>query len=207
MVKKPTTCDLLLQMIEVSSTFRNLKKNAVVFGSARTQPDEPAYRLARQLGRALAVLGYNVITGGGPGIMEAANKGAYEVGSGKSIGLNLDLPCETYVNKYQEISMNFTSFMPRKYGFFFDTDVYFVMPGGDGTLDELYEARTLMHTGMMKKAPIVLVTKDFWEYLEIWMKECPIKAGTISKSAMKDMTIVDTVEDALGAGGVYQWGV
>jgi uncharacterized protein (TIGR00730 family) len=202
MINNPTTAALLKQMVDVATTFKSLKKNAVVFGSARTHTGEPAYSLARQLGRSLSVLGYNVITGGGPGIMEAANLGASEAGSGKSVGLNLDLPCETYVNDYQDVSLHFTSFLPRKYGFFYDTDVYFVMPGGDGTLDELYEARTLMHTGMMRKAPIVLITKDFWEYLDVWMNECPVRSGTIAPSAMRGMSIVNTIEEALAAGGI-----
>ena len=191
------------QMINVTDAFRNLKRNAVVFGSARTKPGTEEYSLAMQLGRSLSVLGYNVITGGGPGMMEAANKGAFEVGSGKSVGLNLKLPIENFQNEYQDVSLKFTSFFPRKYGFFYDTDIYFIMPGGDGTLDELFEARTLMHTGMMKKAPIVMLGKDFYEYLNIWMQEVPVKSGTISESAMGGMTVVDTVEQALAAAGIY----
>lgn len=188
------------EMESVDKVFNKLTKNAVVFGSARSKVTSDEYIFARRLGRVLSTLGYNVITGGGPGIMEAANRGACETGNGKSIGLNIDLPISEITNKYQDISIHFTSFFSRKYAFFCDTDVFFVMPGGDGTLDELYEARTLMHTGMMRKSPIVLCDGAFWKPLVKWMVDTPIERGTISKSAMNGMHIVDNVREALVAG-------
>ena len=170
-------------------TLRGLSNNAVIFGSARTAPTNEYYMLAYQLARVLGCLGYNVITGGGPGIMEAANKGAYGTES-NSIGLNLELPFEQTHNAYQDISLNHHSFSTRKAMFFRNTDMYFVLPGGDGTLDELFEARTLMICGKIKMAPIVLIGSEYWEYLVTWMREVPCKYGTITAETGFDMIYI-----------------
>lgn len=183
-------------------TLKHLKNNAVIFGSARTTKDDPNYLLAYRLARALGVLGYNVITGGGPGIMEAANHGCYKTNS-KSVGLNLELPFEDTHNDYQDISLNHHSFSTRKAMFFKNTDMYFVMPGGDGTLDELFEARTLMLTEKIRMAPIVLVGSEFWNPLLDWMRAVPLKHGTISDNSFDMMYVADTITEALTMAGVY----
>ncbi len=205
--------DIIDELQTGHEALKDTQNNAVIFGSARTLEDHEDYIFARTLGRVLSLLGYNVLTGGGPGIMEAANRGAYGDGPcakqsnitlGKSIGLNLELPFENTHNSYQDIALNHHSFFTRKYMFFRDTDVYFIMPGGDGTMDELYEARTLMLTGKIKKAPIVLCGSEFWGPLKEWMYNTQVLHGVISEDSMDNLMLVDTVPEALSMAGIKE---
>lgn len=139
-----------------------------VFGSARIHADSPHYQKCLEISAALAQAGFAVIAGGGPGLMEAANKGAYDVG-GTSVGLNISLPHEPNNNGYQTLSLSFEYFYSRKAAFFMHSFAYVAMPGGYGTLDELFEALTLIQTGKVPPAPIVLVGSEFWGGLINWI--------------------------------------
>ena len=143
-----------------------------IFGSARTQPDSPYYRVAEEIATLLVAKGYGVITGGGPGIMEAGNKGAREAG-GKSVGLNIDLPFEQTHNPYIDADklMNFDYFFVRKLMFIKYAQGFIVLPGGFGTLDELFEALTLIQTHKIGKFPIILVGKSYWGGLMDWLRQ------------------------------------
>ncbi|MBB3168518.1 TIGR00730 family Rossman fold protein [Simiduia aestuariiviva] len=166
-----------------------------VFGSARTAPEHPHYKQAEQLGRLLAEAGIPVITGGGPGVMEAANKGAQEAG-GESVGLNITLPMEQSPNPYQSISLTFRYFFVRKFMFVKHAVGFVIMPGGFGTLDELFEALTLVQTNKVAAFPIVLVNKAYWHGLLDWMRDTMLKEGNIGAPDMDMMQLVDTPEEA-----------
>ncbi|WP_069659077.1 LOG family protein [Arcticibacter eurypsychrophilus] len=168
-----------------------------VFGSARTSQDSKYYKLAETIGRLLTERGYGVISGGGPGIMEAANKGAYEAG-GKSVGLNIDLPFEQFHNKYidRDKLLEFDYFFVRKVMFMKYSQGYIVLPGGFGTMDELFEAITLIQTGKIARFPIVLVGKDYWEPLMSWFENHMLEAKNISSDDLNLYRLVDTAEEA-----------
>jgi uncharacterized protein (TIGR00730 family) len=151
-----------------------------VFGSARTLPGSAGYDLAEQIGFNLAQAGYAVITGGGPGVMEAANKGCASAG-GVSVGLGIELPLEQGINDYVEIGLQFRYFFVRKTVFVKYSQAFVVLPGGFGTLDELFEAVTLVQTGKITRFPIVLVGSDYWKGLTSWLTETVLSAGKISQ--------------------------
>jgi uncharacterized protein (TIGR00730 family) len=170
-----------------------------VFGSARTKPDNKYYQLAIEVSEKLAKSGYGVITGGGPGIMEAANKGAQE-GGGKSVGLNIDLPFEQNHNAYidAEHNLEFDYFFVRKVIFVKYSQGFVVMPGGLGTLDEMFEAMTLIQTKKINKRPIVLVGKKYWSGLVEWIKEAMLEQEqNISPVDLELFTVVDTADEAV----------
>lgn len=169
-----------------------------IFGSARTNPDNPYYKLAEEIANQLGEKGYGVITGGGPGIMEAANKGAKE-GKGPSVGLNIELPFEQNHNPYidKDKNMNYEYFFVRKVMFVKYSQGFIVMPGGFGTLDELFESLTLIQTHKIGRFPIVLVGSDFWSGLIDWIKAVMLKEGNIDKDDLKLFTLVDTAEEAV----------
>ena len=152
-----------------------------IFGSARIAEDHPYYQLTQDIARSLSDAGFSIVSGGGPGIMEAANKGAYE-GKSPSIGLNIYLPNEKAGNAYQDISLNFRHFFSRKVMFVKYASAYVVLPGGFGTLDELAEILTLVQTGKSRKIPIILVQSDFWQGLLTWFKDSLLASGTIAES-------------------------
>ncbi|MFD1631031.1 TIGR00730 family Rossman fold protein [Pseudopedobacter beijingensis] len=169
-----------------------------IFGSARTQADHKYYQIAADIGSLLTERGYGVITGGGPGIMEAGNKGAYESG-GKSVGLNIELPFEQFNNKYidRDKILQFNYFFVRKVMFMKYSQGYIVLPGGFGTLDELFEALTLIQTGKIARFPIVLVGSEYWSGLFKWIEETMLaKEKNISPEDLNLYRIVDTAEDA-----------
>ena len=151
-----------------------------VFGSARTPPGSAEYDLAEQIGFNLAQAGYAVITGGGPGVMEAANKGCASAG-GVSVGLGIELPLEQGINDYVEIGLQFRYFFVRKTVFVKYSQAFVVLPGGFGTLDELFEAVTLVQTGKITRFPIVLVGSDYWKGLTSWLTETVLPTGKISQ--------------------------
>ncbi len=149
-----------------------------VFGSARVKPDTAYYKLAEETARLLSDAGFSVISGGGPGLMEATNKGAFE-GNGLAVGLNIELPREQSGNRYQDISLRFRHFFARKVMFVKVATAYVVLPGGFGTLDELIEALTLVQTGKTRQMPIILVHEPFWRGLLEWMRERLAAEGMI----------------------------
>ena len=169
-----------------------------IFGSARTKPSEKYYKLAEEIAYLLTKSGFGVITGGGPGIMEAANKGAHFAG-GKSVGLNIALPFEQSANPFidNDKLLTFDFFFVRKVMFTKYAQGYIVLPGGFGTLDEMFEALTLMQTHKMVHFPIVLVVKDYWEGLVKWMKERLLAEKNISQENLDLFVMVDTPEEAV----------
>src|SRR5690606_22497484 len=169
-----------------------------IFGSARTKPDDPYYQLAVDTARLLTENGYGVISGGGPGIMEAANKGAQQAGR-KSVGLSIQLPFEELQNPYidRDKLLEFNYFFVRKVMFMKYSQGYIVLPGGFGTMDELFEAITLIQTGKIARFPIVLVGKDYWGGLFEWIKNTMLGHAYIAEEDLKLYRIVDTAEEAV----------
>jgi uncharacterized protein (TIGR00730 family) len=169
-----------------------------VFGSARTQPANKYYQLAVNVARLLGERGYGVITGGGPGIMEAGNKGAQE-GGGKSVGLNIDLPFEQQGNPYIDADSNlvFDYFFVRKVIFVKYSQGFVVLPGGFGTMDELFEALTLIQTKKISRKPVVLLGKAYWQGLFDWIKATMLAEGNISEEDLNFFTVVDTAQEAI----------
>ena len=169
-----------------------------VFGSARTRPDDPVYEQAESVGRALAEAGFGVITGGGPGAMEAANKGAREAG-GVSVGLGIELPFETGLNPHVDLGVNFRYFFVRKTMFVKYSQGFVVMPGGFGTLDELFEALTLVQTGKVTSFPIVLLGSAYWGGLLDWLRTSALSSGTVNERDVSLLTVTDDVGEAVAA--------
>lgn len=169
-----------------------------IFGSARIKPSEPYYELAVSVAKSVSDAGYGIITGGGPGIMEAGNKGAHLAG-GTSVGLNIDLPFEQHDNPYidSDKSLDFDYFFVRKVMFVKYSQGFVVMPGGFGTLDELFEAITLIQTNKIHKFPIILVGSKFWSGLIDWVKDTMLGAGNISAKDLDLIKIVDTEDEVV----------
>ena len=165
-----------------------------IFGSARTQPDDPMYQKCEHIARLLSDGGFSVLSGGGPGMMEAANKGAY-YGKSPSVGLNIVLPHEQKPNDYQDLSVKFHHFFPRKVMFVKHAIAFVGMPGGIGTLDELFESLTLVQTGKIKRIPIILCGRYFWSGLLEWMQNVLVAEKVISPSDMDLVQIVDDPEE------------
>ncbi|MDR6938646.1 TIGR00730 family Rossman fold protein [Arcanobacterium hippocoleae] len=169
-----------------------------IFGSARTQPDDKYYEIACEIARKLVKRDFAVITGGGPGIMEAANKGASKAG-GTSVGLGIELPFEQGINEYTNLGINFRYFFVRKLMFVKYALGFVVLPGGFGTLDELFEAITLVQTHKISSFPIVLVGKKFWGGLEKWIENTLVEEGMVNPADLDLVQIVDTPEEAVAA--------
>ncbi|HSS54289.1 MAG TPA: TIGR00730 family Rossman fold protein [Gaiellales bacterium] len=168
-----------------------------VFGSARTPADDPAYVAARETARLLVADGFGVITGGGPGIMEAANMGAAEAG-GVSIGCNIELPHEQHGNSYANLSMEFRYFFVRKTMFVKYSEAFVVFPGGFGTLDELFEAVTLVQTGKIHRFPVVLYDSAYWNGLLEWLRERVVGEAKLREAELELLQVVDTPAEAAG---------
>ena len=175
-----------------------------IFGSARTKPDSPYYTLGVEIAQSIADKGFGIITGGGPGIMEAGNKGA-QLAQGVSVGLNIDLPFEQNSNAYidKEHNLNFEYFFVRKVMFVKFSKAFIVLPGGVGTLDELFEAITLVQTEKIKKIPIILVKTDFWKGLIDWLKNTLLAQGMINEENLSLIQLVDTKEEVLELLGEF----
>jgi len=166
-----------------------------VFGSARFKENHPYYELARDVGRRLARSGFTVMTGGGPGVMEAANRGAKEAG-GRSIGCNIMLPREQAPNPYLDLMVEFRYFFVRKVMLVKYSYAYVALPGGFGTMDEIFEAATLIQTGKMRDFPIVLMGRDYWEPLLTFLRKTMVPAGTIEARDLDRLIITDSPEEA-----------
>ena len=181
---------IMAEFVAATERLASIRPAVSIFGSARVAPDTPYYVLTEQIARCLSDAGFAVISGGGPGIMEAANKGAYQ-GKSPSVGLNIELPHEQQANRYQDISQTFRHFFARKYMFVKFASAYVVMPGGFGTLDELLEALTLIQTGKSRKIPIILVHTPFWQGMLDWFRERLVDEGMISAEDMDLIQVID----------------
>ena len=181
---------IMAEFVEATERLASIRPAVSIFGSARTPPDHAYYMLTEEIARKLSDAGFSVISGGGPGIMEAANKGAY-FGKSPSVGLNIQLPHEQSANLYQDISQTFQHFFARKVMFVKFAAAYVVMPGGFGTLDELFEALTLIQTRKGRSMPIVLVGSDFWSGLLGWMNDTLVARGMIGAADVGLMKLVD----------------
>jgi hypothetical protein len=186
------------EFVEATQRLSAIRPAVSIFGSARTHPDSPFYKLAEDIARQLSDAGFSVISGGGPGIMEAANKGAFH-GKSPSVGLNIQLPHEQVANEYQDISQTFRHFFARKYMFVRFANAYVVMPGGFGTLDELLEALTLIQTGKSQKIPIILVHEPFWRGMIDWFKTTLVDEKVISPEDLDLIQLIDKPEAVVDA--------
>ena len=184
------------EFVEGFGALAELGPAIAVFGSARTRPDDPSYAQAVQVGRLLSEAGFAVITGGGPGAMEAANKGASEAG-GTSVGLGIELPFEAGLNEWVDVGINFRYFFARKTMFVKYSQGFVVLPGGVGTLDELFEAITLVQTRKVTRFPIVLVGVDYWSGLIGWLRDTVLADGKISERDLDLIHLTDDVEEAV----------
>ena len=192
------------EFIEGFGALAELGPAVSVFGSARTKSEDPAYRAAVEVGAGLARAGYAVITGGGPGMMEAANRGCHEAG-GTSVGLGIELPHEQGMNDYVDLGVNFRYFFARKTMFVKYSDGFVVMPGGMGTLDELFEALTLVQTRKVLGFPVVLVGGGFWGPLVEWIRGTLAGRGMISPRDPRLLHVVDTVDEAVDCVVAEAW--
>ena len=190
------------EFVEGFENLAGVDRAVSVFGSARTAADHPHCRMAYQIGRGLAEAGYAVITGGGPGVMEAANRGAFEAG-GVSIGLGIELPHEQELNEYLTLGIKFRYFFARKTMFLKYSQGFVVMPGGFGTLDELFEALVLAQTGKVSRFPVVLVGQQYWAGLIDWLNQSVVKERYIDPIDVERVRLTDDLDEIIGlfAGG------
>lgn len=182
---------IMSEFVEATERFSGIQPAVSIFGSARTATDHPYYQLAEEISRRLSDAGFSVLSGGGPGIMEAANRGAFS-GKSLSVGLNIHLPHEQHSNPYQDLSYRFQHFFARKVMFVKFATAYVVLPGGYGTLDELMEALTLVQTQKIRKMPIILVHAPFWNGLLDWLKNTLVSEGMIDAA---DIDLVQVIDD------------
>ena len=189
---------IMAEFVEGFERLACIKPSVSIFGSARTKAEHPYYKLTVDIARELSDAGFSVVSGGGPGIMEAANLGAFE-GRSPSIGLNIQLPHEQVGNPYQDISLSFRHFFSRKVMFVKYASAYVILPGGFGTLDELAEILTLVQTGKTRRIPIILVHTPFWGGLLNWFKESLVREGTISESDLDLMQVLDEPSEVVEA--------
>ncbi len=189
---------IMAEFVEGFEKLAAIRPSVSIFGSARTAAGEPLYTLAEEISRALSDAGFSVVSGGGPGIMEAANKGAFE-GQSLSIGLNITLPNEEASNSYQDLSLHFKHFFARKVMFVKYASAYVVLPGGFGTLDELAEILTLVQTGKTRRIPIILVGSTFWRGLLEWFETTLVSAQTIDPEDLKLCQLVDKPQQVVDA--------
>ena len=184
------------EFVEGFGLLAELGRAVSVFGSARTPADDPEYDAARQIGRAIAEAGYAVITGGGPGAMEAANRGACEVG-GKSVGLGIELPFEQRLNDWVDIGINFRYFFARKTMFVKYAQAFVIMPGGFGTLDELFEALTLVQTRKVTRFPVILFGAEYWAGLLDWIRSTVLPSGKIGAADLDLIHVTSSVAEVV----------
>ena len=189
---------IMSEFVEATERLAAIKPAVTIFGSARVAPGSPYYDLAERTARLLSDSGFSVISGGGPGIMEAANKGAY-FGKSPSVGLNIQLPHEQQTNPYQDISQTFRHFFARKYMFVRFASAYVVLPGGFGTLDELMEALTLIQTGKARKIPLILVSSAFWRGMIDWFKARLVEEKMVDPEDIDLIQLIDEPEQVVEA--------
>ncbi|HUK99820.1 MAG TPA: TIGR00730 family Rossman fold protein [Nitrospirota bacterium] len=185
---------IMAELVEGFEALNNIGPAVTIFGSARLQPGSPYYNTCLKVSENLAKDGFAVISGGGPGIMEAANKGAQHA-DGTSVGLNIELPMEQTPNAYQDVKVEFRYFFVRKLMFVKYAIAYVIFPGGFGTMDELFEALTLIQTKKIRSFPVVLVGKDYWEGLISWLRKTVLESGAVSPEDIDLMHIVDEPEE------------
>jgi uncharacterized protein (TIGR00730 family) len=185
---------ILSEFVEGFDALASVGPAVTIFGSARSRAGAPDYELARDIARRLAGHGFAIITGGGPGIMEAANRGCRE-GGGLSIGCNIELPHEQGLNPYVDLGVEFRYFFARKTMFVKYADAFVILPGGFGTLDELFEALTLIQTGKIRDFPVVLVGKAYWQGLIDWMRAVQLPAGAVSEADIELLKLTDDAEE------------
>ncbi|NOX42597.1 MAG: TIGR00730 family Rossman fold protein [Gammaproteobacteria bacterium] len=189
---------IMAEFVEGFEKLARIKPSVSIFGSARTATDHPYYELTEQISRKLSDSGFSVVSGGGPGIMEAANKGAF-AGKSPSIGLNIELSHEQSANEYQDISLIFRHFFSRKVMFVKYAAAYVVMPGGFGTLDELAEILTLIQTRKTRRIPIILVCSHYWQGLLAWFKEQMLLEGMICEEDLDLFKVLDDPQEVVDA--------
>lgn len=189
---------IMSEFVEATERLAAIRPAVTMFGSARVAPGSTYYALGERTARLLSDSGFSVISGGGPGIMEAANKGAFD-GKSPSVGLNIQLPHEQAANPYQDISQTFRHFFARKYMFVRFASAYVVLPGGFGTLDELMEALTLIQTGKARRIPIILMCSGFWGGLVDWFRDRLVSEGMIDPADMELIRLIDEPEKVVEA--------
>ena len=203
---------IMAEFVEGFELMSQVGPAVTVYGASRMTPDKPAYKQAVEMGRKLTEAGFAVVTGAGPGIMEAANRGAYEAG-GVSVGLNIDIPSEQTTNPYVNFGVNFDYFFARKMMFVKYAVALVCFPGGYGTLDELFETLTLLQTHKTKPSPVILIGTSYWEPLIQWMRNTLLEEhGTISTSDLDlfmltddvDVAVAHIVEEAIEAGPLWE---
>jgi uncharacterized protein (TIGR00730 family) len=183
------------EFVEGFNALAGLGPAVTVFGSARTRPGEPQYEQAVALAQRLGEAGFAIITGGGPGIMEAANKGAHQA-QALSVGLNIELPFEQHLNPYVDLDIDFRYFFVRKTMLVKYSLAFVILPGGFGTMDELFEALTLIQTGKIENFPVVLLGRDYWQGLIDWLRQTMLTEGKISEADLELLYVTDSIEEA-----------
>jgi uncharacterized protein (TIGR00730 family) len=187
---------ILAEFVEGFDALAAVGPAVTIFGSARVAEDHPMYELTRDIARKLAESGFAIITGGGPGIMEAANRGCRE-GGGLSVGCNIELPLEQGLNPYVDLGIEFRYFFARKTMFVKYADAFVIMPGGFGTLDELFESLTLIQTGKVRDFPVVLVGTDYWQGMIDWMRAVQLPAGAITENDLDLLQLTDDADEVV----------
>jgi len=193
---------ILAEFVEGFEALTDAAPAVSIFGSARVSPDDPQYAAAEAIARQLAREGFTIITGGGPGIMEAANKGA-AAGGGRSVGLNIELPMEQGANAYANVKVAFRYFFVRKVMFVKYASGFVILPGGFGTLDELFEAITLIQTEKIRPFPVVLVGRAYWSGLMDWIRDVALAEEKISEGDLGLLKLVDTADEAVAVINEY----
>jgi len=189
---------IMAEFVDGTERLAGIRPAVSMFGSSRAAPESKVYSLAERTARLLSDAGFAVISGGGPGVMEAANKGAF-FGRAPAVGLNIDLPREQRANPYQDLSLRFKHFFARKVMFVKFATAYVVLPGGFGTLDELFEALTLVQTRKTRKMPIILMQSEFWDGLLDWFRAQLVGAGTIDAQDLELLQLVEEPQQAVDA--------
>lgn len=190
--------EIIAEFVTATERLQAIQPAVAIFGSARMTPEHPYYRVAEDIARRLSEAGFSVISGGGPGVMEAVNKGAYE-GASPSVGLNIQLPNEQSENAYQDVSHTFQHFFARKVMFVKLSCAFVMMPGGFGTLDELTEVLTLVQTGKIRRVPVILVNSQYWKGLLEWIRGPLVSEGMIGVDDPQLMQVIDDPQAVVDA--------
>ena len=190
--------EIIAEFVTATERLRSIHPAVTIFGSARVKPGDPPYALAEDIARRLSDAGFAVISGGGPGIMEAANKGAW-AGSSPSVGLNIQLPHEQHANPYQDLSHTFQHFFARKVMFTKLSSAFVMLPGGYGTLDELFEALTLVQTGKIRRVPLILVGSAFWRGMTDWIRDRLTVDGMVGADDLGLLQVIDEPQAVVDA--------